>query len=78
MAIGQTPELSFLGENIHVFRGTIAVDSITLETNVPGVFAGGDAVSGAASVVEAIIAGKTAVASIDRYLRHKVNQGKTR
>lgn len=78
LAIGQMPNLSFLGKDIHVFRNTIAVDSISLETNLPGVFAGGDAVSGAASVIEAINAGKIVATSIDSYLRNQVIQEKTR
>jgi len=49
--------------------GTIQVDPITLETSLPGIFAGGDVVSGPASVVEAIAAGKRASVSIDRYLK---------
>lgn len=45
------------------------VDPLSLMTNVPGVFAGGDAVSGPATVIEAIAAGKKAAISIDKYLR---------
>jgi NADPH-dependent glutamate synthase beta subunit-like oxidoreductase len=48
---------------------TITVNPITLETSLPGIFAGGDVVSGPASVIEAIAAGKRAAISIDRYLR---------
>jgi pyruvate/2-oxoglutarate dehydrogenase complex dihydrolipoamide dehydrogenase (E3) component len=36
---------------------------------VPGLFAGGDAVTGPATVIEAIAAGKRAAAAIDRFLR---------
>ena len=70
-AIGQSPDLSFLGSNgkIEVGRGsTIKTDDVTLETGIPGVFAGGDVVLGPATVVEAIAAGKEAAISIDRYL----------
>jgi formate dehydrogenase major subunit len=38
-------------------------------TNVKGVFAGGDAVTGPATVIEAIAAGKKAALAIDKYLR---------
>lgn len=70
LAIGQVPDLSFLEKEIDVLDGgAIAVDPMTMETNLPGVFAGGDAVSGPATVIEAIVAGKRAAASIDRYLR---------
>ncbi|MDY6893581.1 MAG: NAD(P)-binding protein [Chloroflexota bacterium] len=71
-AIGQSPDLSFLGaeSKVEVGRGsTIKTDGITLETGMAGVFAGGDAVLGPATVVEAIAAGKEAAISIDRYLR---------
>ena len=47
---------------------TIRVDPITLETNIEGVFSGGDAVWGAGTVIEAIGAGKEAAISIDRYI----------
>jgi len=40
----------------------------TLATEIKGVFAGGDAVTGPASVIEAIEAGRLAAQSIDRYL----------
>ena len=71
-AIGQYPDLSFLsGEQQHrsVDDGRLAVDPVTLATAIPGVFAGGDAVLGPATVIEAIGAGKEAAESIDRYLR---------
>lgn len=41
------------------------------QTSKPGVFAGGDAVTGAATVILAMGAGRTAAAAIDRYLRSK-------
>jgi NADPH-dependent glutamate synthase beta subunit-like oxidoreductase/Pyruvate/2-oxoacid:ferredoxin oxidoreductase delta subunit len=47
----------------------IAVDPLTLATDMPGIFAGGDAVTGPATVIEAIAAGKRAAESIARYLR---------
>jgi len=50
---------------------TIHADSITMETNIKGVFSGGDAVWGAGTVIEAIGAGKEAAVSIDRYINGK-------
>jgi NADPH-dependent glutamate synthase beta subunit-like oxidoreductase/NAD-dependent dihydropyrimidine dehydrogenase PreA subunit len=47
----------------------IIADPLTLVTDVAGVFAGGDAVTGPATVIEAIAAGKRAAESIGRYLR---------
>ncbi len=52
-------------------RGTIRVDGETLCTNRPGVFAGGDVVTGPNTVVDAIAAGKRAAVVIDRYLRNE-------
>ena len=48
-------------------RGYIAVDE-NLATSVAGVFAGGDIVTGAATVIEAMGAGRKAAASMKRYL----------
>jgi len=48
--------------------GTIEVDSLTMATSRAGVFAGGDCISGAASVVGAIGAGRKAASAVDRYL----------
>ncbi|MDO8490990.1 MAG: NAD(P)-binding protein, partial [Dehalococcoidia bacterium] len=71
-AIGQSPDLSFLGSDAEVKvskKSTIEADSLALETTMPGVFAGGDAVLGPSTVIEAIAAGKQAAISIDRYLK---------
>ncbi|MHC4884231.1 MAG: NADPH-dependent glutamate synthase [Planctomycetota bacterium] len=48
-------------------RGNIPINEVTM-TNVPGVFAGGDVVTGAATVIEAMGAGKKAAKAIDTYL----------
>ena len=48
-------------------RGTIAVDPDTLATSAPGIFAGGDVTTGAASVIEAVALGHRAAISIDAY-----------
>jgi len=70
LAIGEAPDTSFLPKEVEVTKGsTIIVDPVTLETKMPRVFAGGDVVTGPASVIEAIAAGKKAAVSIDRYLR---------
>jgi NADPH-dependent glutamate synthase beta subunit-like oxidoreductase len=49
-------------------RKTINVNMVTMETSLKGVFAAGDAVTGPATVIEAIGGGKRAAESIDRYL----------
>src|SRR5664280_786240 len=50
-------------------RGNIVADDDTLATSKEGVFAGGDIVTGSATVILAMGAGKTAARSIDRYLQ---------
>ncbi len=50
-------------------RDTIRVNPNTLQTSIPHVFAGGDAVSGPATVVEAVAAGHLAASSMDRFVR---------
>lgn len=70
LGIGQTPDLKFLPKEIELNEdGTIWVNPVTMETSLQGVFAGGDAVTGPATVIEAIEAGKRAATSIDNYLR---------
>lgn len=69
VAIGETTEADFLPEKAELAKDNkILVNPITMETSVRGVFAGGDAVTGPATVIEAIVAGKRAACSIDRYL----------
>ncbi len=70
LAIGENPDLAFLPEDVEGNDdGTIWVNPITMETSMPGVFAGGDAVTGPASVIEAIRDGKRAAKSIENYLK---------
>jgi len=69
IAIGQMLDTSTLPEKIQTTGQAIIVDPITFETDMPGVFAGGDATLGPASVIEAIECGKEAAISIHRYLR---------
>ena len=49
-------------------RGTITVDDSVMTTNLPGVFAGGDAVTGPAVVIDAIAHGRRAAEAIHHYL----------
>jgi NADPH-dependent glutamate synthase beta subunit-like oxidoreductase/Pyruvate/2-oxoacid:ferredoxin oxidoreductase delta subunit len=68
-AIGQLPETSGLPSILLDERArAISADPLTLETKILGVFAGGDIVTGPASIIEAIGAGKRAAVSIHRYL----------
>ena len=70
IAIGQRGEVDFseAEKKIGSPLGGIQADPVTLQTGIPGVFAGGDAVYGPKTVIEAIASGKQAAESIDRYL----------
>jgi len=52
-------------------KGCIVVNEDGVSTSKPGVYAGGDAVTGAATVILAMGAGKNAAEAIDEYLRNK-------
>ncbi len=72
MAIGTraNPLLTKSTENLELNKwGLIVADEHTLATSKEGVFAGGDIVTGAATVILAMGAGKLAARSIDRYLQ---------
>ncbi|MDZ7700224.1 MAG: FAD-dependent oxidoreductase [Deltaproteobacteria bacterium] len=71
-AIGQASDWSCLGPECACALsgwGTMTVDPLTLQTDDPDLFAGGDAVSGPRTVIEAIEAGKQAALSMDRFMR---------
>jgi len=72
-AVGQRPTTSFIkGNGVKIGRGGIVtVDRRTLATGRKGVFAGGDAVAGPQTAIEAIAAGQRAASSIKRYLQGK-------
>ena len=71
-AIGQTSDDAFVSHvGVQTQGRYFKADPVTLQTSLDGVFAGGDAVSGPKSVIEAVAAGKRAVESIDRYLNGK-------
>jgi len=76
-AIGQVPEMSCLqndeiGQKCETTRwGTIVAHPGTLQTNVVGVFTGGDVFTGPKTVVSAFSAGRRAAHSIDLFLRKK-------
>ncbi|MFZ3130368.1 MAG: FAD-dependent oxidoreductase, partial [Desulfosporosinus sp.] len=74
VAIGQGPHplvtTSTPGLDLNK-QGNIIADAETLMTSKPGVFAGGDIVTGAATVILAMGAGKKAASGIDQYLKAK-------
>jgi NADH-quinone oxidoreductase subunit F len=68
-AIGQFPEIpKEFGVEVNPKSQLISVSPDTFATPVEGVFAGGDVVSGSASIVQAIAHGRRAAEAIDRYL----------
>ena len=73
-AISQGTDLSFLPKD-HQFKltrwNTFEIDENTGATNIPGVFAGGDVVSGPDIAIRAIAGGKRAAMGIHQYLRSK-------
>ncbi len=76
-AVGQAPDLSFLPPDSALERTrweTLVVDSNRLSTNIPGVFAGGDFVTGPGMIIEAIAAGRRSAIAVDKYLRNDVSR----
>ncbi len=76
VAISQTPDLSCIQHNsnyrLNISKyGTLEVNSDTLQTNVPFIFAGGDVVLGPATVIAAMGMGRRAAESIDKYLNNE-------
>jgi heterodisulfide reductase subunit A len=71
-AIGQMAELDWTSKETTLQvtrRNTFLVNPHTMQTSIPHVFAGGDVVSGAATVIEAVAAAHRAVEAMDRYIR---------
>ena len=74
MAIGNSPNplIRSTTEGLEANqKGCIIVDEATMATTREGVYAAGDAVSGAATVILAMGGGKEAAASIDKYIQNK-------
>ncbi|MFA7245711.1 MAG: FAD-dependent oxidoreductase [Dehalococcoidia bacterium] len=76
IAIGQALDKGFIGAaGLDIERGCFKIDPVTFETSAAGIFAGGDSVSGPASIIQAVGAGKKAAESIDRYLKSQDLRG---
>ncbi|MEW5911440.1 MAG: FAD-dependent oxidoreductase [Thermodesulfobacteriota bacterium] len=74
-AISQRPELSCLGpwaDDEKVCGRTVLADPATGQTSLGWLFSGGDAVTGPATVVEAVAAGKRAAQAMDAYLKGQI------
>jgi len=73
-AVGQAPDFDLLGSDhgLALSRwNLLTVNAETLQTNRPGIFAGGDVVTGPATVIEAVAAGKKAARYMAEYLQGK-------
>ncbi len=69
-AISQKPIIDWLGDEFKKTKwGTLVVNDDTLETTVKGVYAGGDAVLGPATIIKAVAQGKEAAKTIDASIR---------
>ena len=68
VAIGQAIDAKPFEQVTPVVRGKIQAESDAFVPNTPHVFAGGDAVTGPATVIRAVAAGKVAAANIDQHL----------
>lgn len=74
MAVGTSPNplIRTTTEGLETNRwGCLIADETTMQTTREGIYAGGDAVTGAATVILAMGAGKVAAASMDEYLENK-------
>jgi NADH-quinone oxidoreductase subunit F len=73
VSISEKPDITFLeNEGLEFSKwDTLVTDQETCQTNRPGIFAGGDLVTGPNTVVEAVATGKIAASSIDQYLSGK-------
>lgn len=70
LAIGQSPVLDFVNEksNIKIKGNRVIADENNLATDEPGIFAGGDVVTGPASIIRGIAHGRRGAESIDKFL----------
>ena len=75
VAVGQLTDAGSLDEELPTSRSSVAAGLDLRVDGLDGVFAGGDCMTGPATVIKAIAAGKTAAANIDEYLgfEHKIS-----
>ena len=70
-AVGQQPDYEPVTRGLVLREQILSIDRETLQTNVEGVFAAGDFVTGASTVVEAMAGGKRSAQAVARYLETK-------
>jgi NADH-quinone oxidoreductase subunit F len=72
IAIGQAPDISFLSKDSQIERslwGSLEVNENTLATNIPGIFSGGDFITGPSTVIQAIASGRRAAIAVNKFLQ---------
>jgi len=70
-AVGQEPDYEPVASGLVSVNKDLSIDRETLQANMDGVFAAGDFVNGAGTVVAAMASGKKAAQAVDRYLEGK-------
>jgi NADPH-dependent glutamate synthase beta subunit-like oxidoreductase/Fe-S oxidoreductase len=74
IAVGQTADFRFFGPGLGFdtsSKAKVDADPVSLATRIPGVFAGGDLISGPRTAVAAFAAGRRAALAIDCYLQSR-------
>jgi NADPH-dependent glutamate synthase beta subunit-like oxidoreductase len=74
VAIGQAAELDYAEQFVKIERGFIVVDKVSRETNLEGVFAGGDATGRAVNIVQAMAEGMETAVHMDHYLGSRLKK----
>jgi NADH-quinone oxidoreductase subunit F len=72
IAVGQAPDVAFLSKDQQIERslwGSLEVDRNKLATNIPGIFSGGDFITGPSTAIQAIASGRRAALAIHQYLQ---------
>jgi NADH-quinone oxidoreductase subunit F len=72
VAISEEPETDGMDGVALTKWGSVEINTESFTTNIKGVFAGGDVVTGPSTVIEAVAAGKKAAVMIDRYVSGKL------
>ena len=70
-AVGQQQDYGAVSKGLSREEGSVAIDPVSMQTDVEGVFAAGDFVNGPTTVVEAMASGKKVARAVDEYLKDK-------
>lgn len=78
VAVGKTDPAVFAGSGISLSKRGVEIDRKSHQTSVPGIFAGGNAVSESRMAVRAVAHGKSMALAVDQFLTHKKVTGPVR